>query len=199
MTVLTSHLGQIAIGLAILVGFWLLARAVRDLSARALARRTAPAEVVLLAQRIIYVAILALGLLLFLPVVLGQENVAVTGFLAAAIATSLGVQDIVRNYVSGFYLLLERHFRVGDSVEIGGKQGVVSDVRLRVTFLRADDGAVIMVPNANLFNDTVIIRPAAGGTEPEKDRAARPKRRGLLARATRTPAPPAGSPPSAGA
>jgi small-conductance mechanosensitive channel len=194
-----TQLGQ---GLLVFLVFWLGAKLLRDFIARLLQRRGARPDVILLATRVVYIGLIALGLSAFVGIALKSENVAITGFLAAAIVASLGVQDILRNYISGFYLLLERHVKVGDVIEHGGKTGVVTDVRLRVTFLREDDGALVMIPNALLFNDAVVIQPSAAAREgvepgaPGPVSAPKPARRGLLGKRTRTDPPPAGSPPS---
>jgi small-conductance mechanosensitive channel len=71
---------------------------------------------------------------------------------------SLGLQDILRNYVSGFYILFERNVKVGDTIEFTDKSGVVAEVKMRVTLLKAEDGSLVVVPNAELFNNVVTVR-----------------------------------------
>jgi small conductance mechanosensitive channel len=72
------------------------------------------------------------------------------------------VQDLLKDYVSGYYVLLERHMRVGDRITLeGAGSGTVTDVRLRVTLLRTDAGDLVVVPNSELFNKTVTVHVKA--------------------------------------
>ncbi|MDF2439776.1 MAG: moderate conductance mechanosensitive channel [Abditibacteriota bacterium] len=67
------------------------------------------------------------------------------GFLGAALG--LGAQNLVRDVVSGLFLLFEGQFGVGDIVAINGTLGTVEEVGLRVTRLRDDSGQVFFFPN----------------------------------------------------
>jgi len=60
--------------------------------------------------------------------------------------------------VSGYYVLLERHLRVGDRISFDGHEGTIREVRLRVTLLESEGGDVVVVPNSELFTKPVIIR-----------------------------------------
>ena len=73
---------------------------------------------------------------------------------------SSSLQDLVKNYVSGFYVLMEKNVRVGDLVESGGYRGLVTDIRMRVTYLRGARGEMIVVPNGELFNRTLVVSAA---------------------------------------
>jgi small-conductance mechanosensitive channel len=154
--------------------FWLLARLVRNMVNRALARRSMHGDAALLASRAVYVGVVAMGAFMFVTISLGSALVGVTGVLIAAVVTSLGLQDLVKNYISGFYVLMEKNVRVGDLVESGGYRGVVTEIRMRVTYLRGAHGDVIVVPNGELFNKTLVVSEAppdwGSGTEgPQHD------------------------------
>jgi small-conductance mechanosensitive channel len=146
--------GVIAFALA-----WGLAHVLRDLISRTLNRRGIRRDMVLLTTRVVYIVLLSLGLLAFLSLTLQVGEFALTGFLTAALVTGLGLQDLFRNYVSGFYILLERNVKVGDVIELGGYTGEVTDVRMRVTYLRGESGELIVVPNGELFGKTVMVKP----------------------------------------
>jgi len=70
---------------------------------------------------------------------------------------ALGVQDLLRDYVSGYYVLLEHHIRVGDRIAVNGHSGTVVEIRLRVSLLRTDDGDLMVVPNSELFTKPVVV------------------------------------------
>ncbi|MDR2240260.1 MAG: mechanosensitive ion channel family protein [Zoogloeaceae bacterium] len=84
-------------------------------------------------------------------VILGEFGVSVAPVLGAAgivgIALSFGAQSLVKDFFSGFFLLLENQIRVGDAVEAGGKSGVVEELTLRYLRLRDYAGNVHYVPN----------------------------------------------------
>jgi small conductance mechanosensitive channel len=83
--------------------------------------------------------------------VLGELGISLAPILGAAgvvgIAVGFGAQTLVKDYVSGFLLLLENQIRVGDMVEISGKGGVVEEVTLRFIRLRDFGGKVHFIPN----------------------------------------------------
>jgi len=130
---------------------------VRDL----LVREHMRADAVTIATRVVYFALLLLGGFIALGYATDSQNVTVIGVIGATVIASLGLQDILRNYVSGFYILFERNIRVGDSIEFADKQGVVSEVKMRVTLLKGENGNLVVVPNAELFNNTVTVRSAS--------------------------------------
>ena len=70
----------------------------------------------------------------------------------AGIAAGFAAQSLVKDYFSGFIILLEGKLRVDDIVEIGGHIGVVEEITLRSVRLRDYDGNVIFVPCGNITN-----------------------------------------------
>ena len=148
------EIGAALLGLALL---WLLARLVRGAVRGAMSRRQIRPEVIQLISRAAFVAVIGVGLVVGASVV-GQGQLGASGVLAATILAGLGIQDILRNYVSGLYLLTERRLNVGDLVEFDGHSGTIIEIRFRVTYVRAEDGALIIVPNSELFNSVVVVR-----------------------------------------
>lgn len=86
--------------------------------------------------------------------ILGEFGVSVAPMLGAAgivgIALGFGAQTLVKDYFSGFFLLLENQIRVGDIVEAGGKSGVVEELTLRYLRLRDYSGNVHYIPNGTI-------------------------------------------------
>ncbi|MGZ8612476.1 MAG: mechanosensitive ion channel family protein, partial [Actinomycetota bacterium] len=91
-------------------------------------------------------------------IVLGQLGTSLTPLFASAgvagVALGFGAQSLVRDTLSGFFILLENQFGVGDVVEVqttaGPVGGKVEALSLRVTSLRAFDGTLHLVPNGNI-------------------------------------------------
>jgi small conductance mechanosensitive channel len=67
-----------------------------------------------------------------------------------AAALGFGAQDLVKDFLSGFFILMEDQFHVGDVVTIAGVSGVVEDIQLRVTLLRDLEGNQHFVPNGQI-------------------------------------------------
>lgn len=63
------------------------------------------------------------------------------------LAIGFGSQALVKDVVSGFFLLAEDQFSEGDDVEISGKRGIVEKMNIRTVYLRDKDGVLHLVPN----------------------------------------------------
>jgi small-conductance mechanosensitive channel len=136
---------------------WLAARWLRGMVQGAMARRRINPEVVRVVSRVTFVAVVVVGLFVG-AAVFGQGQLGASGVLAATILAALGIQDILRNYISGVYLLTERRLNVGDEIEFSGHVGTITEIRFRVTYLKGPQGELIIVPNSELFNSTVSVR-----------------------------------------
>lgn len=90
--------------------------------------------------------------------VLGELGIALAPILGAAgvvgIAVGFGAQSLVKDYFTGFFLLLENQIRLGDVVDAGGKAGVVEELTLRYLRLRDYSGNVHFVPNGTVSTVT---------------------------------------------
>jgi small conductance mechanosensitive channel len=67
-----------------------------------------------------------------------------------ALVISFAAQNLVRDLVNGFMILLEDQYRIGDIVVIGDKSGLVENLNLRITQLRSPDGNLITLPNSSI-------------------------------------------------
>ena len=93
-----------------------------------------------------------------LLIILDQLGIQLTPLLATAgvagIAIGFGAQRLVRDLITGFLLLLEDQYAVGDLITVGIYVGFVEDVGLRVTKLRDFSGDLHIIPNGNIENVT---------------------------------------------
>ena len=84
--------------------------------------------------------------------VLGEFGVDLKPILAGAgilgLAVGFGAQTLVKDVITGFFILLENQIRVGDTVTAAGCTGVVESVNLRITVLRDHDGTTHIIPNS---------------------------------------------------
>lgn len=73
-----------------------------------------------------------------------------TGAGIAGLAIGFGAQNLVRDVISGFFLILEDQVRVGDIARINGVTGAIEEVNLRTIVLRDGEGAVYVFPNGTI-------------------------------------------------
>jgi len=93
--------------------------------------------------------------------ILTEWGVAVGPFLAslgiAGIAIGFAVKDSLANIFGGISLILDKNFKVGDTVRLeSGENGRVKDVGLRSTKIRTWDGEVLIIPNGQLANTKIV-------------------------------------------
>ncbi len=74
----------------------------------------------------------------------------ITGAGIAGLAVGFGAQNLVRDIISGFFLILENQIRVGDVAMINGTGGLVEAINLRTTVLRDLEGVVHIFPNGEI-------------------------------------------------
>jgi len=86
--------------------------------------------------------------------VLAELGVNVGPVIAGAgvigLALGFGAQHLIRDFISGFFIILENQYRVDDVVCLGDTCGLVEDITLRLTILRDLDGVVHHVPNGEI-------------------------------------------------
>lgn len=94
--------------------------------------------------------------------ILSELGVSIAPILGAAgvvgLAIGFGAQSLVKDYFTGFFILLENQLTTGDVVEIAGKSGLVEDVTLRFVRLRDYSGNVHYVPNNLITTVTNMSR-----------------------------------------
>ena len=150
-----TTLGRGAVVLVITV---FLASRVRHWFERATAGSRADANTRLAVGRLLSVIVLLVGAATLLDTFGIPLSAVVTFVGVVGIAISLALQDILRNFFAGLYLLFERPFRLGDLVSVKDQRGVVETIGIRTTTLRTDDNVYIMIPNAVMFAEVVANR-----------------------------------------
>jgi small-conductance mechanosensitive channel len=115
----------------------------------------------ILVRRGLSIAIVVAGALVILGILGASPAGLVTVIGAVGLAFSLAIQDILKNFFSGVYLLLERPFRVGDTIKVKDQEGVVENIGVRTTTLRTVHNVRVMVPNAMIFAEVVANQSEA--------------------------------------
>jgi len=157
-----TNLEYIVVAVIVFLVFLIGSRVVSTVVVAALKRRNVRADMVQVGGRVVAVFLIGVGLSFAIGFAFQSQNLTLAGILLATIIASFGVQDLLKDYVSGYYVLLERHIRVGDRITLEGVgSGTVTDVRLRVTLLKTDSGDLVVVPNSELFNKAVTVHVRA--------------------------------------
>ena len=86
--------------------------------------------------------------------ILGELGIQLGPLLATAgigaVALGFGAQSLVRDVISGFFIILEDQYRIGDAINVAGVSGLVESVSLRKTVLRDLEGSVHTIPNGEI-------------------------------------------------
>jgi moderate conductance mechanosensitive channel len=86
--------------------------------------------------------------------ILGELGIQLAPLLATAgigaLAIGFGAQSLVKDVISGFFIILENQYRIGDAIEVAGVSGLVEAVSLRKTVLRDLKGRVHTIPNGEI-------------------------------------------------
>ena len=153
----------------IVIAAWLvtglLQRAVRRLRERIASRmddRESSQRAETLGRVVRYLIAVVISLITAM-LVLAELGVSVAPILGAAgvvgLAVGFGAQSLVKDYFTGFFLLLENQIRQGDVVQLGNHSGSVEEVTLRYVQLRDYSGNVHYVPNSTI---TTVINMTRG-------------------------------------
>jgi small conductance mechanosensitive channel len=141
--------------LAIFIVSLYLARVVSNLLRSVLNQRKAPTGVTHLLAQLALWSIIVAGIITAL-----QRFFDVTAFLAGlgilGFTIGFALQDVMKNFASGVILLLQQPFHVGDTIGVKGFDGTVLAIDLRSTEMRATDGRLIIMPNAEILANPII-------------------------------------------
>jgi small conductance mechanosensitive channel len=99
-------------------------------------------------------ALLIVMIIIAILMILGELGIQVAPLLATAgigaVAIGFGAQSLVKDVISGFFIILENQYRIGDVIEVAGVSGLVESVSLRTTILRDLQGKVHTIPNGEI-------------------------------------------------
>jgi small-conductance mechanosensitive channel len=103
-----------------------------------------------------YYALVLIGLMVALAAAGFEMSQFALIFGALGVGIGLGLQDVVKNFVSGLILMFERPIQPGDVVEVSGTSGKVREIGMRATTLTTFEGADVVVPNGALLSEKLI-------------------------------------------
>lgn len=114
-------------------------------------------ELIVLLEMITRLGILALGIAVALEQIApGRFTSLIAGLGVGGIAIGFGLQDIIKNFISGILILLQQPFEIGDSIEVAGFGGTVLNISVRSTELKTWDGRIVIIPNGEVYASSIV-------------------------------------------
>jgi len=154
-----SLLPNLILGVVIFVLFLIAASAARSVVRRLAQRRQNRQNLGLLLGQLAYITVSIFGSLVALSAIApsfhASDLIKMLG--VGSVAIGFAFQNILQNFLAGILLLLQEPFRIGDWISITGFEGKVEDIQTRATLISSSDSRQIIIPNAIIFTNPVIV------------------------------------------
>ncbi len=164
-------LPYIAVALVVFTLFYIASKGVRRLATRFTHQRSQHYAAALVVGRLAEGALILLGVLVGLMIAIPSfkpgELIQILGI--GSVAIGFAFRDILQNFLAGILILLTQPFHVDDQVIIGKFEGTVEQIETRATTLKTYDGRRVLIPNATVFNDSVLVNTAFPNRRLEAD------------------------------
>lgn len=147
---------KIALAAAIFLVGRVIAKWLVDVLAKLLRRSAMDDMLVEFVSHIAYALLLVFVVLAALEKLGVNTTSALAVLGAAGLAIGLALQGSLSNFAAGVMLIVFRPFKAGDFVEAGGVSGVVECIRIFSTTMRTGDNKEVIVPNGQIYDDTII-------------------------------------------
>lgn len=157
-----AMLPRLVLAALIAVVFYVVARTVRAVVRRNAQRRGEHRTLEVAVGRLAQAGILLIGLLI-------AVTAAFPTFTPANLISTLGIggvaigfafKDIFQNFLAGILILITKPFRVGDQIIYKDYEGTVEDIQTRATYIRSYDGRRVIIPNGELYTNSVTVNTA---------------------------------------
>ena len=157
-----AMLPRLLLALMIAAVFYVVARVVRAAIRRNATRRGEQRTFELAVGRLAQAGILLIGALIAVtaafPTFTPGDLIGALGI--GGVAIGFAFKDIFQNFLAGILILLTKPFRVGDQIIFKEYEGTVEDIQTRATHILSYDGRRIIIPNGELFTNSVTVNTA---------------------------------------
>lgn len=155
-------LPNIVVALIVLVLFFLLGKVVRrtiiNLTGRYERSHTVGLVIGRLTVGIITIIGFFIALMIVIPSITAGQLVGALG--VSSIAIGFAFKDILQNFLAGILILLTQPFKIGDQIVVNSYEGTVLNIETRATTIRTYDNFLVVIPNSDMFTDTVKVLTA---------------------------------------
>jgi small-conductance mechanosensitive channel len=157
-----ARLPYLALALVVFVLFYLLAKGIKRLVQRFTTTHRRHRNLGLVLGRLSQGLIILVGALVALVIVIPGfrpgQLVELLGI--SSVAIGFAFRDILQNFLAGILILLTEPFRIGDQIVVNDYEGTVEDIQTRATMITTYDGRRVVIPNAELFTNSVTVNTA---------------------------------------
>lgn len=155
-------LPKIAIAIIVFLIFFFVARGINALIRQTIERNKKHQNLALVLGRLSEWVILLIGifiaLIIVIPSLTASDFVGLLGI--TSVATGFAFSDILQNFLAGILILLTEPFDLDDQIIVGDFEGTVESIETRATLIKAYDGRRVVIPNAQLFTQSVTVNTA---------------------------------------
>jgi small conductance mechanosensitive channel len=154
-----SLLPNLILAALIFILFLIIASAAKSIVRRLIQRRGRRQSLGLLLGQIAYIAMTVFGFLIAISAVAPSFHASdLIGMLGiGSVAIGFAFQNILQNFLAGILILMQEPFQLGDWITVTGFEGRVGDIQTRATIITTADGKRIVIPNAVLFTNPVVV------------------------------------------
>ncbi|MEM9887299.1 MAG: mechanosensitive ion channel family protein [Bacteroidota bacterium] len=151
-------LPKLLIAIIVFYLIWFIANRTRTFVVRRLSSKMDDPLLARFLGRMVRLTGIVLAIMIALKII-GLQDIAAGLFAGAsfsAVVIGFAFKDIGENFLAGIILAFNRPFRIGDTVELDGEQGVVVTLNMRTSHIKTFDGKDVYIPNANIIKNPVI-------------------------------------------
>ncbi|HMA21777.1 MAG TPA: mechanosensitive ion channel family protein [Gemmatimonadaceae bacterium] len=157
-----ASLPRLIFAFIVVIFFYILSRIVKAIVRRTTDVDSSRRTLRIAMGRIVQGVIIVIGALV-------AVTAAFPGFTPANLISALGIggiaigfafKDIFENFLAGILILVTRPFRIGDQIIYDRYEGTVEDIQTRATWLKTYDGRRVVIPNSELFKNSVTVNTA---------------------------------------
>jgi small conductance mechanosensitive channel len=164
-------LPNIVLALIVFAIFFFVARAIKRLVKRLTRNRRQARNLGLVLGRLAQGVTILVGLFVALSIVIptfkAGDLVQLLGI--SGVAIGFAFRDILQNFLSGILILLTEPFQIDDQIVFNNFEGTVENIETRATTIRTYDGRRIVIPNSQLFTNSVTVNTAFDSRRIEYD------------------------------
>jgi len=136
--------------------FWLVYRGIRKIALSSMKKSEVDSSIRDMLATLIKWTVMGFGFViacnqLGIPIVAMLTGVSIIG-----LAVGFAAQETLANFIAGIVIFLDKPFKVGDWIEVGGQQGAVKRITFRSTRFTNLDGDVVVIPNTKILSDQII-------------------------------------------
>lgn len=135
---------------------WFVKLVIRRIAAKTRMRRNLTDVLMLLAGVTLWILGGLIAVTVIFPTVTPGRALTTLGL--GSVAIGFAFKDTFENFLAGILLLLREPFSIGDYVECEGAEGQIEEITIRDSHIRQTDGQLVVVPNAQLFQNAVTVR-----------------------------------------